>query len=417
MKRVGRLLFHNWPLKLAAIVLATMLYAGFVLSQSNQEYTGGVEIKALNIPTTASLGDNLPLVTRIRYFAAGSASARASADSFQATVDLADVDPAGGPTFVSIRVQAVDPRFTVVDYEPRTISVTLDPIKRRTGIPVVVDQGLAPENLTVRPAVVTPSVVSIRGPASVVDRVTEVRATVSVEPSGLDVDRDVDLIPIDALGDRVTPVDVEPAVAHVRIEVFNVLRSRPLAVAPALDGVPAAGYEVTAISVDPLTVSVEGEADQLVGLLQAATVPVSIAGANRNVVQDVGLALPDGVKAVGGDITVQVTVTITPIATTRTYDVGVVLAGANPALDYRLSFTHALATIGGALIDLDRLDGASFVLTAEVGSLGPGTHDVTISANPPLGLSMVRIEPAIVIVTIANLATPSPSASPSASPS
>jgi YbbR domain-containing protein len=412
VKRVFRRLFHNWPLKLAAIVLATMLYAGFVLSQSVQEYTGGVQIKALNIPTTASLGTNLPQVTRIRYVAVGNASARASADSFQATVDLADVDPTGGPTFVPVRVQSVDPRFTVVDYEPRTISVSLDPIKTRTGIPVNVIQGVAPENLTVRPAVVTPSTVSIRGPASIVDRVTEVQANVNVEPSGLDVDRDVDLIPVDALGDRVTPVDVEPATAHIRIEVFNVLRSRPLAVAPKLSGVPAPGYEVTAITVDPLSVSVEGEADQLEGLLQADTEPVFITGATSDVVQDVGLALPEGVLPVGGDVTVRVTVTIKPIASTRTYDAAVVLAAPNPALEYRLSFTHALATLGGALTDLDRLDGASFVVVAQVGSLGPGSHNVTLSANPPVGLSIVRIEPVSVTVTITPLASPSPSASP-----
>ena len=326
MTRFFRRLFHNWPLKLAAVVLATMLYAGFVLSQSVQEYTGGVQIEALNIPATASLGTNLPQVTRIRYVAVGNASARASADSFQATVDLADVDPAAGPAFIPVRVQSVDPRFTVVEFEPPTISVTLDPLRIRTGIPVKVIQGPAPENLTVKPAVVTPSTVSIEGPASVVDRVVEVQANVTIEPSGLDVDRDVDLIPVDALGDRVTPVDVEPAAAHVRIEVFNVLSSRPLPVTPTLEGAPAAGYEVTSIAVDPLSVSVEGEADQLVDMVQAATAPVSITGATSDVVQDVGLALPDGVLPVGGDVTVRVTVTIDPIASTRTYDAGIVLA-------------------------------------------------------------------------------------------
>lgn len=412
MTRVLRLLFHNWPLKLAAIVLATMLYAGFVLSQSVLEYAGGVQIVPLNIPTTASLGDNLPQVTRIRYVAVGNVSARAAPDSFKATIDLADVDPTGGSTFVPVRVQSNDPRFTVVDFEPPAISVSLDPLKIRTGIPVVVVPGLAPENLEVRPAIVTPSTVSIEGPASVVDRVTEVQANINIEPSGLDVDREVDLIPVDALGDRVTPVDVEPSAAHIRIQVFNVLRSRPLPVTPTLSGAPAAGYEVTAITVDPLLVSVEGEADLLVGLAQAETEPVSVTGATRNVVQDVGLALPDGVLPVGGDFSVRVTVTIKAIATTRTYDAAVVLAGANPGFEYRLSVTHALATVGGALADLDRLDGASFLLVAPVGSLGPGSHDVTLNANPPLGLSIVRIEPVTVTVTITPLASPSPSASP-----
>jgi YbbR domain-containing protein len=412
VKRVVRVFTRNWPLKLAAIVLATMLYAGFVLSQSVQEYTGGVQIDKLNVPTTATLSDNLPAVTRIRYYAVGNASARASAESFKATIDLVNVDPNGTPTFVSVRVQSVDPRFTVADWEPRTIKVSLDPLKIRNNIPVQVNVGPTPAGLDVRPAVVTPSTVSIRGPASVVDRVVKVQATVDIEPSGLDVDRNVDLIPVDAVGDRVAPVDVEPAAAHVRVAVFKTLRSRPLPVTPTLSGAPAAGYQVTAITVDPLLISVEGEADALVGLAQADTALVSITGATRNVVQDVGLALPAGVLPVGGNLTVKVTVTIKPIASTRTYDAGVVLAGVNPNLDYHLSFSHALATVGGALADLDRLDGASFVLLAQVGSLGPGKHDVTLTANLPVGLSIVTIEPLTVTLTITPLASPSPSASP-----
>jgi YbbR domain-containing protein len=416
VSRVLGLVFHNWPLKLAAIVLATMLYGGFVLSQSVQEFTGSVLVRPINVPTDAFYGTNPPQVTSVRYVAVGNASARASADSFQATMDLAEVDPEAGPTYVPFRVQSVDPRFTVVSFEPPGISVTLDPLKVRPGIKVVVVPGTVPGELDIRPAVVTPETVSIRGPASVVDRVARVEANVVIEPNGLSVDRDVELIPVDELGDRVTPVNVEPATAHVRIVVFNNLQNRPLPVAPDLSGDPASGYEVTSITIDPLVVLVEGEADQLVNLVSAPTAPVSISGATRTVVQDVALALPEGVLPVGGETTVRVTVTIRPISSTRTYDAAVVLAGVDSDFDYRLSFSHALATVGGPLADLDRLDGASFVLLANVSSLTAGSHEVTLTANVPLPLTLNTVQPAVVTVTIVPLASPSPPASPAASP-
>ena len=237
------------------------------------------------------------------------------------------MDPEGGPTFVPIKVESVDARFTVVDYEPRVISVSLDPLKVRDGIRVNVIQGTTPEGLDIRPTVVTPATVSVRGPASVVDRVTEVQATVVIEPSGLDVDRDVDLIPVDALGDRVTPVDVEPTTAHVRIAVFSNLRSRPLPVTPVLSGSPAGGYRVEAIAVIPLLVSVEGEADQILGLTEAPTEAIQVSGATQDVVKDVALSLPQGVLPVGGDITVRVTVTIRPISATRAFDAAIEIGG------------------------------------------------------------------------------------------
>lgn len=409
MKRVGRLLFHNWPLKLAAIVLATMLYAGFVLSQSALELNDRVKIEAIGLPTTASLTDNLPEVTLVRYFAVGDASARASADSFQATIDLENVDPSGGPHYVQIDVKSRDPRFTVTDWEPRGITVALDPLRVRTNIPVRIVQGTVPEGLDVRTPVTVPDLVSIRGPASVVDRVAEVLANVQIEPSGLDVDRDVELVPVDALGDRVTRVDVEPATAHIRIAVFKSTRSRPLPVTPVLSGAPAPGYQVTGIAVDPLIISVEGDADAILGLTEAATAAVQVSGATQDVSQLVGLALPEGVQPAGGDIKVRVTVTIRPIGTTRSFDAAIQATGREAGLEYRLSVDHAVAIVGGPLADLDSLDGSVFTLSAPVGGLGPGIHVVALRADLKLGLSLVTVTPATVTVTVAAAAPASAS--------
>ena len=40
MTRLLRFVIHNWPLKLAAIGLATLLYGGLVLSQTTQDFPG-----------------------------------------------------------------------------------------------------------------------------------------------------------------------------------------------------------------------------------------------------------------------------------------------------------------------------------------------------------------------------------------
>ena len=138
MRRLVGLVVHNWPLKLAAIVLATFLYAGFVVSQSVQEFTGSVPITPENMPADARLATALPAVTNIRYLSVSDPGAVASTDSFRATVDLANVDPDAGPTTVPVNVESVDPRFQVVSAVPPVVQVTLDPVKTRFGIPVEV---------------------------------------------------------------------------------------------------------------------------------------------------------------------------------------------------------------------------------------------------------------------------------------
>jgi YbbR domain-containing protein len=413
VRRLLGIVTHNWPLKVAAVVLATLLYAGFVVSQSVREFTGTVPITALNIPADARLATNLPAVTSIRYLSISDPGATASTDSFQATVDLGTVDPDAGPTPVPVRVVSVDPRFQAVSWEPRQVQVTLDPVVTRSGIPVQVVTNPTPEGLDVRPAVVEPETVSIRGPESVVDRVTEVQANVLIEPNGLDVERDVELIPVDALGDRLTPIDVNPPTAHVTIAVFSDLESRPLPVTPVLSGTPAAGYQVIGIAVDPLIVTVEGDADAILGLIEAPTEAVSVNGVTQNVTQDVGLDLPDGVQPAGGaDIRVRVTVTIQPVAGTRSFDAGIVPSGTQAGLEYRLATNHAIALVGGPIADLDRLDAAQFELLAPVGGLGPGNHEVALTANLPVGLTLVSVEPPTVTVTITIAGSPAPSPSP-----
>lgn len=410
MKRVLRLVFHNWPLKLAAVVLATLLYAGFVVSQSAQELNGSIPVAPVGLGDDATLAANLPPVTRIRYIALGDPNARASTESFRATVNLADVDPTVGSIYRQIDVESLDPRFRVLDYEPPGINVQLDPFVSKV-VPVRVEQGQAPENLDIRPPEVSPSEVTVSGPQSAVDRIVAARADVVIETNALDIDRDVDLIPVDVLGDRVTPADVEPSTAHVRIAVFQEGRTRSLAVNPVVTGTAAAGFELGNVTVEPLIVLVEGDQEQLAALVAADTAPISISGATQDVSADVPLDLPAGVVPQGGNETVTITIEIRPIAGTRIFDAGMTLVGARSDLEYRVAVNHALATVGGSVADLERLNAATFTLLLPVGGLGLGTHEVALGANLPVGLTLVAVAPETVRVTV-SAASPSPIASP-----
>ena len=123
MNRLLRIITYNWPLKLAAIALATLLYAGLVVSQSSFEFSSPIQIRTVNQPAAAVLLGNLPPVTRIRYVVSGDVGSPPTADSFRATIDLQGVNPQAGSTYVTIDVVSVDPRFLVIDWEPRGINV------------------------------------------------------------------------------------------------------------------------------------------------------------------------------------------------------------------------------------------------------------------------------------------------------
>lgn len=415
MTRLLGFVVHNWPLKLAAIGLATLLYGGLVLSQNTQDFPGNVPIGIENAPSDVIVLSHLGSVTRISYVAPPDLGLRIDSSSFKAAVDLAHVDPTGGPVSLTVTVAAIDPRIQVLDFEPRAIVVTLDRVGSKS-VPIRAVLGPVPSGLSVGEPTVEGTNATVSGPQSVVAQVTEVEARISIDASGIDVNQLVDLLPVDANGEALTPIDVEPARVRVRVAVFTDRRSKTLPVKPNVVGTPAAGFEVASIDVEPPVVSVEGDANDLAGLDRADTQPISVSGASSEVAQIVGLALPDGVVALGPG-TVQVTVHLRAVTGTRTFEAGLALVGARPDQLYDLSTDRILVTIGGSLADLDRMSGSTLVLTVDVTGLEPGTWTVAVSANLTTGLTLVGASPNPIQVTVSSPGvSPGPSAGPSATP-
>jgi len=412
VKRAVAFLVRNWPLKLAAVVLASVLYSVFVLTQNTRQLDSlsiPIRPSSAGQPANLVLLTNLPDVTRVRYFLPDEAI-RVDSGSFQATVDLSRLDPKTGSASVLVDLAPIDPRIQVLEYSPRRINITFDQLVSRS-VPVRVDQGQVPAGLDVRAPVATPSTVTVTGPADAVRRVDVALARVTVDPNGVDVDRQVELIPVDAVGEPLRPVEVQPASVRVQIPVFTNSKTRTLPVTPNVTGAPAPGFEIAGVTVQPLVVTVQGDADQLAALVGADTEPISVSGATRNVSREVALALPTGVLPFG-DGTVNVTITLRPVTATRTFSAGIGLLGARADRTYALSTNQILVTLGGSVADLDRIAGQAFEVQVEVGGLEPGKHDVKIVANLPAGLALVGASPPTIVVTVAVAPTtvgPSPS--------
>ena len=414
MTRILGLVIHNWPLKLGAVALATLLYAGLVTSNA-KVFPVSIPIEATGVTADVTILSDLGAVREIRYLAPEDLGLRLDSTNFRATVDLSDVDPAKGRTLVDVEVESIDPRVQVVDFQPRQIVVELDTVISRT-VPARAVMGPVPSGLDVGDPVIEDDLVTVTGAASAVERVAEAQARISIDASGIDVNRLVDLLPVDLAGEPVLEVDVVPASTRVRLPIFSDRQTKTLPIRPVVAGSPAAGFEVASVAVDPLVIAVEGDADDLVPLEVADTAAVTVTGATSSVVAETTLELPDGVQALG-DVTVTVTVTLRPVTASRTFDAGLLLVGALADRQYELSTDRVLVTIGGSIADLDRLSGSDLVLTLDVTGLEAGSHQVSVSANLQTGLTLIGASPNPIIVTIGPPpATPSPPASPSPSP-
>ncbi len=410
MTRILARLVHNWPLKLAAIGLATLLFGGLVLSESTRQYTGSVPVQVEGQPADTVLLTGPAPVTVIRFFAPNDVPV--GNGSFEASIDLSRVEAQVGTVPVRISVTAIDPRIDVLSHEPEFVSIQLDPLVRKS-VPVRVERGTVPTGLELGETVVQPVSVMVTGAESIVRRVVAVRADVLIQTTGIDVDQNVTLVPIDGTGNALSPVDVDPTSARVIIPVFSDRETRTLPINPVVTGDPAAGFEIASASVDPLVALVEGDADQLAELVRVDTEPIPMTGVSSDRTVEVGLVLPTGVLAVGVDH-ITVTITLRPVTATRTFSAGVRLIGASRALAYALGSDRILVTIGGSVADLDRLSGAALVVDLDVTGLQPGAEDVPVTLDLPTGATLVSASPASVRVTVTSAPAASASPAPSA---
>lgn len=408
MRRVADFLIRNWPLKLAAVLLATVLYSGLVLGQNVRTWTGTLPVDAIGPAAGATLLSNLDPVTQVRYRAPIDVGV-VSPDSFRATVDLSRVQarPGGPAENVPVTVAALDPRIQIVDFQPRQLPVRLDPVGERL-VPVTASLGTVPDGLDLGNPQIEPSSVTVRGASSRVDQVTDVTARVSIDASALNVDGEFDLIAVDSNGNEVPNIQIEPQRVRIRIAVARELATRTLPVAPQLTGQPAPGYRITSLVVNPLIVTVSGESTAVTQLETAMTESIDIEGRTDDLEATVRVALPDGISVTGVD-SVRVMISIDEDTGSRSFFAAVTLAGANPDYTYDVDITQIQVIATGPLVVLEQVDPAGVIATIDVSGLGPGTHVLPFAITPIPGVTNVATRADLRQVVISG---PPPSASP-----
>ena len=163
MTRLIGFFVHNWPLKVAAIGLATLLYGGLVLSQTTQDFPGNIPIQLENAPADVIKLSDTGSVTRVRYVAPPDLGLRIDNSTFRATVDLTGIQPTGEGISLDVTVEAVDPRIQVLDFEPRAIVLKLDRVGSKS-VPIRAILGPVPSGLDTGLPVVEGTSATVSGP-------------------------------------------------------------------------------------------------------------------------------------------------------------------------------------------------------------------------------------------------------------
>ncbi len=366
--------------------------------------TTGLEEGLVLVDANGLPSPSLPLVTiTMRTDQAQLASLRPV--DFRVLVDLTGLGPGEHIVPVNVRPTRSNLSFEIVSdgVEPSAVPIRLEQQSERS-VPIEVEVlGNLPfsfERGEPRVSFGGAPVADIRvtGPQSRVSRVAAARARANIEQLRATYLAPLTLEPIDAAGESVDGVRLEPATVTVQIPINPVVGLKLVPVEPAVVGLPAPGYELRGVVVDPPLIALTGSSGPLDSVEMLATEPIELGGATGTIVRTVPLIFPENTAPRPGEpSSVRVTVEIAPIALLfqAQLPAQVAVTGVAPGLTASVSPQTLVVNLTGSSAALAALAQTPLQASVDASGLGAGSYTITPTLNLPEGVSLIGDPPTV----------------------
>jgi YbbR domain-containing protein len=308
----------NWQLKLLALVLSLGLFAAVAFQQNPIttnlisapiQYDGLSPSQSIFAAPSTEKVTLTGLAQNVRIAGPNNVSIHVDAARFRNGTQIV----VGRPRVVVPNVGTLEDQipFTITVDDRATVSVQVEArINYAEGWKPVTDK-----------IVVTPSRLTLVGAAS---ELKDIKAFVApASPIGVS-SADIPSLPIQLEKngrpatlptDSIPPTTVDStlnASLHVEAQKPNQTRRVPLLETPT--GTPAAGYRITAITIDPLFIDVSGAVDVLTNINSVALPPISVDGQSATITRSVRVnTLPANISSSVSTVSVTITIQQNPV--------------------------------------------------------------------------------------------------------
>jgi YbbR domain-containing protein len=340
-----------------------------------------------------------------------------SSDEIQIDADLTGLGT--GEHVVELEASLDRQQATVVDIFPRVIRVTIEeaaqrqiPLRPRIiGEPPV---GYAREEPIFD---INLNQVLVSGPASRVSEAVAAEAELDLRQQRNPLEVDARLVAVDAEGNVISDVTLEPAVVNIQVPIRRRDDVREISVSPNIQGQPAEGYVLNALTYDPQTVLVSGLPTQLAALPDViSTEPIDLTGRTSSFEMSVPIPLPDDLLVLSGQ-TINVSIEVSAITTSRQFDaVEIEVIGLDDILIARIAPSQVTVLLTGAVADIDRLTNSDVRAVIDLNGYTPGNYtlapNISITGPNLIVSENMSVLPAEIDVEIIdpNAPTPTPRA-------
>jgi YbbR domain-containing protein len=405
-----------------SLLLAIIVWAVAVWQENPlvTETFGPIPIEVVNTPANMVIFGEVPKSLRVTLRVTEATWKELSVDEFRAQVNLAGLEP--GLHDLPVSVDCADRTVRILETRPSRINIRLETIAEKTFEVRARVLDSPPLGYIDRPPQVTPSTVTLRGPAFLVEQVSEVAAELFLGGAKSSVKRAVDLVARNAQGEPISGVEIIPARATMEVAVDQRFGYKDVSVRAVIVGQVAPGYWISNITVVPSTVTVVGSPSALSSLAgYVETAAVDVGGATGDVVERVALSLPTGASVVptagaaGGGAegnSALVTVAVAAIEGGQTVQRLVTIQGLGAGLVATPSPGTVDVIVSGPLPRLQALKFSDVLVVLNVYGLDPGIHKVVPSVVVPEGLKVTSVLPDTIEVEIKLEPSPTPTLTP-----
>lgn len=410
----------------AAVLLSVALWV-YTTDQQNPvvHHSFTLQVFVRNLPKNLAIRNTLPTVT---VGASGLQSSFGSAGGLSAYVDLSTVPQNAGEMTIPIQLQGKrgDVQYTV---SPPTVLLELELQQTKRVLVIFNAQSSLPSTLEeVSDPQISPLLVTVSGPASVVSLVTTsatvsaplstVAAPASAGAATFSVPLSLTVQLTDKHGNQITDprLTISPPEVTVTLQLRQVVVTRNLTVIPLTTLQPSVGYVLgpAAPQANPPTIFVLGEPQALNTVQTVTTEPIDISHITHSMTVTTHILLPANVIAFatnGGSLqnsakgpVCQVFITVTKQKTQATLYAQVVSQRLGTGLKATVSPQWVNVYVSGAAVDIAQV--GSLQARVNLAGLGAGTYSLPVKLNMPTTLPRYAVAPSTVQVTITSTVPP-----------
>ena len=419
------ILRRNLSYKIISVVLAIIFWVWITsLSQPTSLFgktTINVPLVLYNQPPNLVVVSSIPPIT----VQIDTDNKGISVEDFYAYVDLTDA--VAGERSYPVQMDAPEV-VKIESISPCSVVIRLDTVKDKI-VPVVLDiTGTPAPGYEIKgEIIVEPSVVNVRGPASILDKLENVvvEASVSGMKQSVRLARPVTFKDVKGIGlfapdPNLESLNAFPDTVEIIIPIYpKDFASKTLPLRVTTNGQPAEGMTVRSISTIPAQVQLIGEAEALNELQYLDVGPVDVTGLNSDEVVDFPLEqiqLPEGVVFAEGT-RITVIIDIGPAPTDKTIiNVPVNIRNIPEGLIAE-RIPPITITVNGYPEIVNPLTANDFYAWVDASNLAPGTYsNRTVLWQAPPGVTVVNIPSVELVLKSTEQENPTETTEPVSSP-